>query len=73
MCAGLRREKEDVTTGYRRLLAKHKALAEKTDQERAQLAETQVELGKLHDDLNLETHSYTENYKNVRDRVRDLH
>jgi hypothetical protein len=49
-----------VTAGYRRLSVKHKALAEKTDLERAQLAETQVELRKLCDNLDLETRSYTE-------------
>jgi uncharacterized protein YhaN len=73
MCASLRWEKEDVTAGYRRLSVKHKALAEKTYQERAQLAETQAELRKLYDDLDLETCSYTEYHQNVRGRHCDLH
>jgi uncharacterized protein YhaN len=62
-----------VTAGFRRLSAKHKALVKKTDQERAQLGETQVELGKLCDDLDLETCSYTKYHQNVRDRLHDLH
>jgi hypothetical protein len=48
-------------------------IAEKTDQERAQLAETQAELGKLCDDLDLETCSYTEYHQNVRGQLCDLH
>jgi uncharacterized protein YukE len=52
-CANLRQEKEGVIDGYRRLSAKHKALVEKTDQERAQLADTWAELRKLRDDLDL--------------------
>jgi hypothetical protein len=42
-----------VIDGYRRLSVKHKALVEKTDQERVQLADTWAELRKLRDDLDL--------------------
>jgi hypothetical protein len=38
-CANLKREKENVTVSYRRLSEKHKALVEKMEQEKAELAE----------------------------------
>jgi hypothetical protein len=38
-----------------------------------QLAETQADLGKLRDNLDMETHSYTKYCQNVHSRLHDLH
>jgi hypothetical protein len=38
-CANLRLEKENVTVGYQRLLEKHKALVERVERKKAELAE----------------------------------
>jgi hypothetical protein len=73
MCADLEQEKEDVTVGHRRLLTKHKTIAEKTDQEGEQHAETQAKLRKLYNNLDLETHSYPEYCQNMHGRLHDLH
>jgi hypothetical protein len=59
--ADLKREKDNVTTSYRRLVAKHDAFMEKAEQERTKLAEAHAaELAKLCEDLDLETRSYAE-------------
>jgi uncharacterized coiled-coil protein SlyX len=66
-CADLKREKEKVTDGYRRLSEKHKALAERAEQDKTRHAEAHaVELAKLHGDLDLEKHSYIEYCQTVR-------
>jgi predicted RNase H-like nuclease (RuvC/YqgF family) len=58
--ADLKRENDNVTTGYQRLVAKHHAFTEKAEQEKMKLAEAHTtELAKLHGDLDLETCSYT--------------
>jgi hypothetical protein len=63
-----------VNDGYRRLAEKHKVLVEKAEQEKIKLAEAHAaKLTKLHNDLNLETRSYTEYCQNVRRRLRELH
>jgi uncharacterized coiled-coil protein SlyX len=60
-CTDLKHEKDTVTDGYRRLSEKHKALAERVEQDKTKLAEAYaVELAKLHGDLDLKMHSYTE-------------
>jgi hypothetical protein len=58
--ADLQQEKGNLTAGYRMLAAKHNAFTEKTEQEKIKLAEAHgVELAKFHEDLDLETCSYT--------------
>jgi hypothetical protein len=55
-CTDLKRGKDKLTDGSRRLVGKHKLL----EQDMAKLAEVvAAELTKLCDDLDLETHSYT--------------
>jgi hypothetical protein len=49
--------KQKVTDGYKRLAAKHQAFVEKTEQEKTELVEARVELGKLSDNLDPETRS----------------
>jgi hypothetical protein len=72
--ADLKREKDNVTTGYQRLAAKHDAFMEKAEQEKAKLAEVHVvELTKLPGDLDLETHNYTAYHQTVCRRLRELH
>jgi predicted nuclease with TOPRIM domain len=57
----LKREKDKVTDGYQRLSEKHKALAERAEQDKTKLAEAHVvELAKIHSDFDLETHTYIE-------------
>jgi hypothetical protein len=70
----LKCEKENVTTGYRRLAAKHDAFVEKVEQEKAKLTEAHVvEVAKLHGDLDLETRSYTKYHQTVHHWLCDLH
>jgi hypothetical protein len=72
--ANLKCEKENMTTGYRRLVAKHDSFVEKVEQEKAKLAEAHtVEVAKLHGDLDLETHSYTEYHQIMHRRLHELH
>jgi hypothetical protein len=74
MCADWTREKIKLTDGYQRLSDKHKALAEKTEQDRVNLAEAHsAELAKVHDDLDLEMRSYTEYWQNVHHWLHELH
>jgi hypothetical protein len=61
-----------VADGYQRLSAKHKTLAEAMEQDKVELVSAQTELEKLHDDLDLETRSYTEYHQAVHDRLLDL-
>jgi hypothetical protein len=57
----LKRDKDNVTTGYRRLVAKHDAFVERAEQEKMKLVEAHAtELAKLRGDLDLETRNYTE-------------
>jgi hypothetical protein len=73
-CADFRREKDKVTDGYQRLAVKHKSLTERAEHEKAKLVEAHAtEITKLREDLDLETHSYTEYRQTVRRRLRDLH
>jgi hypothetical protein len=70
----LKREKDNVTIGYRRLVAKHNAFMEKVKQEKTKLVEAHaVDLAKLHGDLDLETRTYTEYCQTVHHRLRELH
>jgi predicted nucleic acid-binding Zn-ribbon protein len=70
----LKHEKDNVTTGYRRLQAKHDAFTEKAEQEQTKLAKAHAaELAKLRGDLDLETHSYTEYHQTMRHRLHELH
>jgi trehalose/maltose hydrolase-like predicted phosphorylase len=63
-----------VTTGYRRLAAIHDAFMKKVEQERTELAEAHAaEVAKLHEDLDLEIHSYMEYRQTVRHRLHKLH
>jgi chromosome segregation ATPase len=72
--ADLKREKDNVTAGHRRLAAQHDAFAEKVEQERATFVEAHAaEVAKLRGDLDLETHNYTEYRQTVRRRLRELH
>jgi predicted nuclease with TOPRIM domain len=72
--ADLKHEKDNVTTGYQRLAAKHDAFKEKVEREKQSLREAHTtEVAKLHGDLYLETHSYTEYHQTVRCRPRELH
>jgi predicted nuclease with TOPRIM domain len=72
--ANLKREKENVTTGYRRLAAKHDAFVEKVEQEKAKLAEAHAaEVAKLCGDLDLETCSYMKYHQTLRHRLHELH
>jgi hypothetical protein len=72
--ADLKRENDNVTTGYQRLVAKHHAFTEKAEQEKMKLAEAHtMELAKLHGDLDLETLSYTEYRHTVCRRLHELH
>jgi uncharacterized coiled-coil protein SlyX len=69
-CTDLKRGKEKLTDGYRRLAEKHKSL----EQDVANLAEASaVELTKLCDDLDLEMHNYTEYRQNVRHQLHEIH
>jgi hypothetical protein len=71
--ADLKREKDNVIIGYRRLVAKHDAFMEKAEQEKAKLAEAHVEdVDKLCGYLDLETCSYMEYHQTVRRRLRKL-
>jgi hypothetical protein len=66
--------KGKVTDGYRRLAEKPKSLAEKAQQDKTKLAEDHAtKLTKLHADLDLETHSYTEYRQNVCCQLCELH
>jgi hypothetical protein len=70
----LKREKEIVAAGYRRLSDKHMALTEKAEREKVELIETHAtELAKLRGDLDLETCSYTEYHKSVCRWLCELH
>jgi hypothetical protein len=72
--ADLKCEKDNVTTGYRRLVVKHDAFLEKAEQEKTKLAEADmVELDKLRGDLDLETHSYMEHRQTMHRQLRELH
>jgi predicted nuclease with TOPRIM domain len=72
--ADLKREKDNVTTGYQRLAAKHDAFTERAEQEKAKLTKVHAtELAKLLGDLDLETRSYTEYHQTVRRRLHELH
>jgi predicted nuclease with TOPRIM domain len=69
-CANFKREKDRVTDGFQRLAKKHKLLVEKAEQDKTKLVEAHVvEIAKLHVDLDLEIHSYTEYHQNVRCRL----
>jgi translation elongation factor EF-1alpha len=70
----LKHENDNVTTGYRRLVAKHDAFMEKAEQERTKLVEAHAaEIAKLHRDFDLETRSYTEYRQTVSLQLRELH
>jgi hypothetical protein len=70
----LKHGKDNVTTGYQRLPAKHDAFTEKAEQEEMKLAEAHAaELAKLRGDLDLETHSYTEYHQTMRRQLHELH
>jgi peptidoglycan hydrolase CwlO-like protein len=70
----LKRERDNMHTGYQRLLEKHKALNEKVEHQKVKLVEAHtVELAKLHGDLDLETCSCTEYRQTVRRRLHELH
>jgi hypothetical protein len=72
--ADLKREKDNVTTGYRRLATKHDAFTERAEQERVKLPEADAaELAKLHGNLDLETHSCTEYRQTMCRRLHELH
>jgi predicted nuclease with TOPRIM domain len=69
-CADFKREKDRVTDGFQRLAKKHKSLVEKAEHDKTKLVEAHaVEIAKLHVDLDLEIHSYTEYHQNVRCRL----
>jgi uncharacterized coiled-coil protein SlyX len=73
-CTNLKCEKDKVIDGYQRLSEKHKALAERAQQDKTRLVEAYVvELAKLHGDLDLETSNYIEYHQTVRHRLRELH
>jgi uncharacterized coiled-coil protein SlyX len=73
-CADFKREKDKATDGYRRLAEKHKSFAKKAEHDKKKLAEAHAaKLTKLHTDLDLETHSYTEYHQTVRCRLHQLH
>jgi hypothetical protein len=70
----LKHEKENVTTSYRRLAAKHDAFVEKVEQEKAKLTGAHTtNVAKLHGDLDLETRSYTEYHQTMRRQLCELH
>jgi hypothetical protein len=72
--ADLKREKDNVTTSYRRLVAKHDAFMEKAEQERTKLAEAHAaDIAKLHRDFDLETRNYTEYRQTVCRQLCELH
>jgi hypothetical protein len=51
-CTNLRLEKENVTIGYWRLSEKHKALVERVEREKAELAEAHTtELAEVKEEL----------------------
>jgi hypothetical protein len=71
-CADLKREKESIAAGYRRL--SEKAFIEKTEQEKMELVEIHAtELASLRGDLDLKTRSYMEYRQNVWHQLRELH
>jgi uncharacterized coiled-coil protein SlyX len=73
-CADIKCEKDKVTDGYQRLAEKHKSLTEKAKEDKTNLAKAHAaKLTKLHTDLDLETHSYTEYRQNVRRQLLELH
>jgi hypothetical protein len=73
-CADLEREKESVTTIYRRLSEKHKMFTEKAEREKAELVQAHAsEVAKLQGDLDLETRSYTEYHQIVLHWLHELH
>jgi uncharacterized coiled-coil protein SlyX len=54
-CANLKLEKENMMAGYRRLLEKHKMLIERTEWEKAELAEAHTtELAGVKEELDKE-------------------
>jgi uncharacterized coiled-coil protein SlyX len=70
----LKRERDNLHVGYRKILEKHKAHNEKAKQVKAKHAEVHaVELAKLHEDLDLETCSYIEYRQTVCHRLHKLH
>jgi hypothetical protein len=72
--ADLKRDKDNVSIGYRRLATKHDVFARKAEQEKTQLVEAHAaELAKPHNDLNLETRSYMEYRQTMRRRLCELH
>jgi hypothetical protein len=72
--ADLKREKDNLHAGYRRLSEKHRALNEEAEQEKTKLAKAHaVELAWVHGDLDLETRSYTEYRQTVWHWHRALH
>jgi hypothetical protein len=73
-CVDLKREKDKVTDGYRRLSEKHKALAKRAEQDKMKLAEAHaVELAELQGDLDLETRNYREFHQTMRHQLRGFH
>jgi hypothetical protein len=73
-CADLKCKNENVMANYRRLLEKHKMLAEKVDREKTELMEAHaVEVARVQEELDQETQGYTDYRLNVRGRLRHLH
>jgi chromosome segregation ATPase len=69
-CADLKRGKDKLTDGYRRLAEKHKSL----EQDKSKLVEAHVaELTKLCDDLDVEMCSSTKYCQDVRRQLHELH
>jgi hypothetical protein len=73
-CDDLKREKENVTAGYRRLLEKHKTFTKKVEQEKTNLVEAHVaKVAKIQEELNKETRNYTDYRRNMHRHLRKLH
>jgi hypothetical protein len=73
-CTDLQREKDTVTSGYRRFATKHNAFMVKVEQDKTKMVEAHVaELAKLCRDLDLEMRSYIEYRQTVRRRHHELH
>jgi hypothetical protein len=70
----LKREKDKVTDGYRRLSEKHKAHAERAEQDKMKHAKAHaIELTELRGDLDLGTCSYKEYHQTMRRWLHELH
>jgi hypothetical protein len=72
--ADLKREKDSINAGYRRVSDKHKTFIEKAEREKTELAKPHaMEHARIRWDMDLETRSYTDYCLNVCHWLHELH